>query len=170
MSGSAGAAPRAKQVTRRRVVFRVTLLFAVILLALGFAGAGALRLLQHAMRTPSDADLAQLVCTAYQTQNYDVLIQQIDPKPAPPATGSFDAAGLKNQLRELDSTYGHVTSCTYGRLAYSNTPADSNLAQYSFKVQRAHLPQAGGMLMTFVRTQGSIWKISRISAFVDVQS
>jgi hypothetical protein len=58
----------------RRLRLRVTLALALLLLVGGIISAIGASLLQQALRTPTADDIAQRVCTAYQRQDYDLLL------------------------------------------------------------------------------------------------
>lgn len=173
MAGEAGAPPKdarsaaaAPAAERRGGALRATLLLAVLLALVGVAGGGALKLLQHAMRVPTADDTAQLVCTAYSQQNYDLLLQQIDPAPVPPAnTTTFDANALRAQLKSLDASQGDVSACTYKQLDFSNITVGNNALQYAFTLHRTHASKEFDLIMTLMRESNGTWKISRASNF-----
>lgn len=181
VAGEAGAPPKnagnprtsaTSAAERGGSALRATLLLAVLLALVGVAGGGALNLLQHAMRVPTADDTAQLVCTAYSQQNYDLLLQQIDPAPVPPSnTGAFDANALRSQLKSLDASQGDVASsgttpgCTYKQLDFSNISVGNNALQYAFTLHRAHASKDFNLIMTLVRESDGTWKISRASNF-----
>lgn len=134
---------------------RMTIVLALLLAAVGVAGAGALKLLVHAMRPPTADDTAQLICTAFQRQDYTLLIQQIDTTPVPPAASSpLNGTALRAQLTGLDSSDGTVTSCKYVKIGTSDTPA-----QYSFTLQRAHAATLTSLVVYLVREADGSWKI-----------
>jgi hypothetical protein len=134
---------------------RVTIVLALLLAAVGVAGAGALKLLVHAMRPPTADDTAQLVCTAFQRQDYNLLLQQIDTAPAPPATtGRLDGTVLRAQLASLDSSDGTVTSCKYVKIGTSDTPA-----QYSFTLQRTNARTLTSLVVYIFQEPDGSWKI-----------
>lgn len=178
MAGEAGAPPRAAGKDAEPAAdvhsgnaLRTTLLLAVLLLLVGVAGGSALKLLQHAMRVPTADDTAQLICTAYSQQNYDLLIQRIDPAPVAPAnTGSFDANALRGQLNSLDAGQGAVSTCTYRQLDFSNISVGGNALQYTFAMHRAHAPKEFDLIMTFVHENDGTWKVSRASNFTGLSS
>lgn len=167
MSSTADAPPRQATKLQSGTRLRVTLALAILLMATGIAGAYAASLLQTALKPPTSEDMAQLVCTAYIHQNYDLLIQQIDTTPAPPATGPFDAAALRKQLRGADASEGTVRSCTYARLP--NATASATSIQYAFSMHRSRLTATIGAVMTIVRQPDGTWKISRNSDFLGTQ-
>lgn len=158
MSSATGtAAPKkpAAAGVRAGTTLRVTIVLALLLLLIGVAGAGALKLLVHAMRPPTSADTAQLVCTAFQRQDYPLLIQQIDTAPVPPATtGRFDAAALSAQLANLDATDGTVTACKYIKIG-----ANDNPAQYSFTLQRSRAKSLTSLVVYVIHESDGSWKI-----------
>lgn len=171
MAGDAGA-PQGKAGTavapeqRTGNVLRSILLLAVLLMLVGFAGASALKLLQYAMRVPTADDTAQLVCTAYSQHNYDLLLQQIDSAPVPPAnSGAFNQTALRSQLTSLDASQGDVTRCTYKQLDFNNISASNTALQYAFVMHRAHASKEFDLIMTFVHESDGTWKISRASNF-----
>lgn len=173
MAGEAGAPPKdarggAKSAVKQRSgsAMRSTLLLAVLLTAVGVGGGGALKLLEHAMRVPTADDTAQLVCTAYTHQNYDQLIQVIDPAPvAPTNTGAFDANTLRGQLNSLDVSQGDVSGCTYKQLDFTNIAAGSPTLQYSFVLHRTGTSRSFDLIMTLVHESDDTWKVSRASNF-----
>lgn len=184
VAGKAGAPPKdakgeaqpAAQ-ARKGGALRATLLLAVLLMLVGVAGGGALKLLQHAMRVPTADDTAQLVCTAYTQQNYDLLIQQIDPAPVPPTnTGAFDANALRGQLKALDASQGVVASqgstagCTYKQLDFTNVSVGATTLQYSFVLHRTHTSRSFDLIMTLVHESDGTWKVSRASNFTGATS
>jgi len=134
---------------------RVTIMLALLLLLVGVAGDAALKLLEHAMRPPTADDTAQLVCTAFQRQDYTLLIQQVDTTPVPPATsGPLDVTALRTQLANLDTSDGKVTSCKYIKINSTDNPA-----QYSFTLQRAHAKSLTGLVIYIVHEPDGTWKI-----------
>lgn len=146
---------------------RVTILLALLLVLVGVAGAGALNLLEHAMRLPTADDTAQLVCTAFQRQDYSLLIQQIDPTPVPPgASEPFDPATLRSQLTALDANEGTVKSCTYTKL---NTGAATPL-QYTYTLHRSRLAAPITLIVLMQQVQDGTWKITRGSNLIGTQS
>ena len=188
MAGGAGAAsphaqtagPRkaatAPKLTIQQVRLRLTLALALALLLIGAAGAESVTLLQWAMRVPTASDIAKLVCTAYQRQDYDLLLAQIDPAPEPPQMpAAFDLnakSALVDQLKALDAQAGASTSCTYTELAANAPQAPNGQAkpqspaqiQFIFSMKRAH----GGLYtapMTLVQQVDGGWKVSRASSF-----
>jgi hypothetical protein len=163
----AGAPPSRAQPAPRRSALRLTLLLALLLLLVGLAGAGALRLLLHAMRPPTADDTAQLVCTAFTQQNYDLLVAQVDPAPVPPAaTGRFDANALRTQLTTLDGAQGKVTTCSYKQLAFSNLASGGTSLQYIFTIHRAQTSAPVSLVMILVHEADGSWKLSRGSDFL----
>jgi hypothetical protein len=141
-------------------------------LLIGAAGAGAMQLLQHAMRTPTADDAAQLVCTAYTTQSYDTLLSVVDPTPVPPTqAGSFDAAAkvsLANALKELDAGSGDVTSCSYKQLKFNNLAQTGPTLQYILTMRRANVTVDISMQIKLVRQPDGSWKVSRDSDFTGI--
>ncbi len=129
-------------------------------------------LLQHALRVPTSDDVAQLVCTAYQSQNYDVLLSVIDPTPVPPAqTTAFDSAArsaLTTTLKNLDASAGDVTSCAYQEPRSSNVPQTGATLQYVLTMRRAHVTTDIVMLITLRRQPDGGWKVSRDSDFTGI--
>ena len=164
MSGASGTPKAASNST-----LRVTLLLALLLLLIGAAGAGAMALLQHAIRPPTSDDIAQLVCTTYTTQNYDPLLAAIDPTAVPPAaTGPFDATAqntLRKTLQSLDTGSGVVTSCSYSGPVFADPSNDKSQRRYIFTMQRAHHNGPLTMPMIFTVQPDGGWKISRGSDF-----
>lgn len=145
-SGAAGASAG--------TTLRMTIVLALLLLLVGVAGAGALKLLVHAMRPPTAADTAQVTCTAFQRQDYALLIQQVDPAPVPPANLPFNGTTLRTQLASLDTTYGTVTSCRYIKIGAGDNPA-----QFSFTLQRARATSTTSLVMYIVQKPDGSWKI-----------
>jgi hypothetical protein len=146
----------------------VTLTLALLLLLLGLAGAKSVALLQDALRTPSADDIAQRACTIYQRQDYNFLLDQIDPTPLPPAyPNPFDANArhaLLDQLESLDASVGKVTQCSYRALTFDNNDQSSqaNQRQYVFTMERSTTYTT---VMTLARQPDGSWKISRDSNF-----
>lgn len=174
MSGADGATQKPRP-AKRKTTLQLTVVLAVVLLLLGEAGGGSLSLLRYAMREPSADDVAQLVCNAYERQDYTLLIAHIDPEPASPDnTGTFDATakdGLRTQLQTLDSSAGKVTKCTEKSFSVSNTSAQTpDQIQYAFVMTRANKPEKPfNTLMTLVRVADKGWLVSRNSNFLGTQ-
>jgi hypothetical protein len=149
-----------------RLRLRVTLALALLLLVGGVISAIGASLLQQALRTPTADDIAQRICTAYQRQDYDLLLAQIDPTPIPPAVpGPFDAAArnaLESQLRALDAVARDVTQCSYKELAAgARQPADQR--HYLYSMQRGVLYT---MAMSLTSQPDGSWKLTRDSDFL----
>ena len=170
--GTAGVAPKRPVKVNRTAALRLTLLLAILLLLVGFAGIGAVQLLQRAMRLPTSDDIAQLVCTAYTTQNYDELLTIVDPTPAQPAqTGPFDDAtrtALAKTLKDLDTGSGKVTSCTYQEPKFDNVPQTGSRLQYVLTMRRSNVTLDITMLITLVRQPDGSWKVWRGSDFTGI--
>ncbi len=142
-----------------------TLALALALAFVGVAGVRAEALFQHALRTPTASDIAAQVCTAYTTQNYDLLLRNVDPAPIPPAApGPFSPATLRDELRTIDSREGKAVNCTYKALVAptGTTTRGTSLAQVAVSVRRAHASQPDGILLTLHLKSGH-WLISRES-------
>ncbi|MGH2514710.1 MAG: hypothetical protein ACRDHP_03560 [Ktedonobacterales bacterium] len=158
VGGATGTASPRKAATagaRAGTTLRVTIVLALLLLIVGVAGGGALKLLVHAMRLPTAADTAQIVCTAFQGQNYSLLLQQVDPAPVSGAgSGTFDGAALRAQLTSLDASVGKVTSCSYIKIGTNVNPA-----QYSFTLQRAHAKSTTSLVIYIIQEAGGTWKL-----------
>ncbi|MBF6591975.1 MAG: hypothetical protein IVW57_15810 [Ktedonobacterales bacterium] len=173
MAGEAGAPPRdartgAKPAVEQRVgsALRAALALAVLLMLVGVAGGGALKLLRYAMRTPTADDTAQIICTAYRQQNYDLLLQRIDSTPVPPAnTGAFDANALRARLQVLDTSQGTVSSCAYRQLDFGTTATTPGALQYTFAMRRARAANEFDLIMTLIYESDGTWKVSRASNF-----
>jgi hypothetical protein len=169
-------APVRSQLPRRRrrrsATLRLTLLLMIVLLALGVVGLASLSLLHFSTQTSplTQDETVQRICTAYQTQNYDLLVAQIDPSPIPPAiTGPFsDAAkqALIGELKALDASDGPVTQCQVRRLTFNNLPPDPTRTQYEFTITRADALKQFTLMMTLVRQSDGSWKIARNSNFL----
>jgi hypothetical protein len=149
-----------------RLRLRVTLALALLLMVGGVIAAIGASLLQQALRIPTADDIAQRVCTAYQRQDYDLLLAQIDPAPIPPAVpGPFDAAArnaLEDQLRALDAAAGAVTHCSYKELTGgARQPADQR--HYFYSMQRHVLYT---MAMSLTSQPDGSWKLTRDSDFI----
>jgi len=149
----------------------------IVLMLLGGAGAGSYLLLQQVTRNPTAADVAQRVCTAYTTQNYQLLIDQIDPAPVAgqnslstgvSSSGPFNSqvkSELVDTLKALDASAGPVTSCQQHQLAFKGTSAQPTSIQFVFTMHRADTPKVTySAVMNFVRSTGT-WKITRDSNF-----
>lgn len=161
------AAPKKPDVGRASggTKLRVTIVLALLLVLVGVAAAGALKLLEHAMRAPTANDTAQLVCTAFQRQDYNLLTQQIDPTPVPPAASdNFDATTLHQQLMSLDTSQGAVTSCKYSQL---NT--NVNPLQYDYTLRRERTASPITLIILIVHERDGTWKISRGSNLIGTQ-
>jgi hypothetical protein len=154
----------------------------VVLLLLGVAGAGSYQLLQQVTRMPTAADIAERVCTAYTTQNYQLLVSQIDPAQVPEATstpgvisstGPFDTAAqnqLISALQGLDKSDGIVTSCQQRQIVVNGSTGSSGSGgtQFVFLMHRADSPKVTySFLMNFVQSGGT-WMIKRDSNFIGV--
>ena len=149
----------------------------IVLMLLGGAGAGSYLLLQQVTRNPTAADVAQRVCTAYTTQNYQLLIDQIDPAPVAgqnalptgvSSSGPFNSqvkSELVDTLKSLDASAGPVTSCQQHQIAFKGTSARPTSIQFVFTMRRADTPKvAYSAVMNLVRSN-STWKITRDSNF-----
>ena len=159
------------------------LVLVISLLLLGVAGAGSYALLLQVTAAPTVTDIAERVCTAYTTQNYQLLINQIDPTPIPGATplpggaspsGPFDANAknqLVSELQTLDVNYGPVVNCQQHQLVNGSGVADtSNSAQFIFLMHRSDTPNVTySCLMNFVRQSGN-WMVTRDSNFTGTPS
>jgi hypothetical protein len=157
------------------------LILVIVLSLLGGAGAGSYALLEQVTRTPSVTDIAQRVCTAYSTQNYQLLIDQIDSGPITGASslpngfnlsGPFDS-NAKNQLtsalKSLDTNFGRVTSCQQHQLVYSGT-VNPSVVRFIFVMHRSGTPDVVySCLMNFKEVGGS-WMITRDSNFIGTPS
>lgn len=174
MSGAGGTTQK-PQPAKRNAALQLTIVLAMVLLLLGGAGGGSLSLLRYAMREPTADDVAQLVCNAYEKQDYALLIAHIDPTPAPPDNaGSFDANAkdqLRTQLQTLDSSAGKVTKCTEKSFSFGNTSAATpNQVQYAFIMTRENKPDKPfNTLMTLTQVPGKGWLVSRNSNFLGTQ-
>src|SRR5262249_19691014 len=163
-----GRQGRSPKLSKKRLRFRVTLLLALLLLLLGLAGAEGAVLLQHALRMPSADDIAQRVCTIYLRQDYDLLLDQIDPTPLPPVhSDPFNAEArraLLDQLKNLDASAGKVKRCGYEALAFDTGAQPPPLQrQYLFTMERNATYTT---VMTLARQSDGSWKVSRDSNFL----
>jgi hypothetical protein len=147
---------------RRRRVLNITLVLAVLVGLAGFGAVRAAELLQHALRPSADpAVLATTACTAYRTQNYQLLTQQIDSIPVPPSNNDpFNPEVVKTQLRALDKIQGVVQRCDLGRFGASGTGG-----QYSIVLHRARMSEQITITLVLRLQQDSSWKISRETNF-----
>jgi len=156
---------------RRSHSGRVTLALIVLLVLVGYAGGGAVKFLIYAMRPPTADDVAQLVCTTLKTQNYDLLIQKINPAPVPPeATGPFNPAAIRTQLQSFDAQGGKVTSCSYMRLRYASVSGSTNNLQYAYTLRRARTSGPLSMVVIIQSDGNGGWDISRATSFAAVSS
>ncbi len=150
----------------------------IMLSLLGVAGAISYSLLQQVTQPPSVTDIAERVCTAYTTQNYQLLISQIDPSPitgiTPAASsvspsGTFDASlknSLVSQLKTLDVNFGPVTSCQQHQLVFKGTVTPAPKVEFVFDMHRSGTPNVTySCVMSFVQHSGS-WMITRDSNFI----
>lgn len=175
MSGAGGTTQK-PQPAKRNTALQLTVVFAIVLLLLGEAGGSSLWLLRYAMRTPTADDIAQLVCNAYEHQDYNLLITHIDPTAAPPDNlGDFDSNArdqLRTQLQTLDSSAGKATKCTEKSFTVSNTSGVTpNQVQYGFIMTRENNPDKPfNTLMTLVQVPGKGWMVSRNSNFIGTQT
>ncbi len=147
---------------RRRRVLNITLVLAVLVGLTGFGAVRAAELLQHALRPLADpADIATTACTAYSTQNYLLLTQQIDPMPVPPSNNDpFYPAVVQTQLRALDKIQGIVQRCDLGHFTASGTAG-----QYSIVLHRARMSEQITVALVLHLQQDGSWKISRETNF-----
>jgi hypothetical protein len=134
-------------------------------------------LLQQVTRQPTAADLAESVCTAYKTQNYQLLIDQIDPTPVAETTatpgiissnGTFNSAAqsqLTSALKSLDNRAGTVTSCQQRQILFKSSPGNPPTEQFVFLMHRSNVTYS--LLMNFVQ-RGGVWKVARDSNFIGV--
>jgi hypothetical protein len=149
----------------------------IVLSLLGGAGAGSYALLEQVTRTPTVTDIAQRVCTAYSTQNYQLLIDQIDSGPITGASslpngfnlsGPFDSNArnqLTSALKSLDTNFGRVTSCQQHQLVYQGT-ANPSVVRFIFVMHRSGTPNVVySCLMNFTEASGS-WMVTRDSNFI----
>jgi hypothetical protein len=149
----------------------------ILLILLGGAGAVSYVLLEQVTRNPTAADVAQRVCTAYTTQNYQLLIDQIDPTPiagqgilpsSVSSSGPFSSqvkSELVDTLKSLDASAGPVTSCQQHQLAFKGSSARPTSIQFVFTMRRADTPKVTySAVMNFVRRNGT-WMITRDSNF-----
>jgi hypothetical protein len=147
-----------------------------VLILLGVAGAGSFSLLQQVTQVPTAADIAERVCTAYTTQNYQLLIDQIDPAPVAEATttpgiisstGTFDTTSqnqLINALKALDTSAGIVTSCQQHQIVFQGSAS----VQFVFTMHRSDSPSVTySSVMHFVQ-HGGTWMVARDSNFTGV--
>lgn len=143
---------------RRRRVLNVTLVLAALVSLTGFGAVRAAELLQHALRPQADpAAIATIACTAYRTQNYTLLTQQIDPMPVPPSNNDpFNAKVVQTQLRALDKIQGIVQRCDLGRFTASGTGG-----QYPIALHRARMSEQITITLVLRLQQDGSWKISR---------
>ena len=160
-----------------RDVLALWIVLVIVLVLMGVAGAGSFSLLQQVTQPPTAADIAERVCTAYTTQNYQLLIDQIDPTPVAEATtspgtisstGTFDTAAqnqLINTLKALDESAGIVTSCRQQQIVFTGSAANPTIKQFQFTMHRADSPTAAfTSLMNFVQ-HGGTWMVERNSDF-----
>jgi len=152
---------------RRRRVLNVTLVLAVLVGLTGFGAVRAAELLQHALRPLADpATIATTACTAYSTQKYSLLTQQIDPTPVPPSNNdSFNPAVVQTQLLALDKIQGIVQRCTLGHFTASGTGG-----QYPIVLHRARMSEQITVTLVLRLQQDSSWKISRETNFAGAPS
>lgn len=149
----------------------------IVLSLLGGAGAGSYALLEQVTRTPTVTDIAQRVCTAYTTQNYQLLIDQIDSGPITGGSslpngfnlsGPFDSNArnqLTSALKSLDTNFGRVTSCQQHQLVYQGT-ANPSVVRFIFVMHRSGTPNVVySCLMNFTEASGS-WMVTRDSNFI----
>jgi hypothetical protein len=160
-----------------QAVLGLWIVLVIVLILLGVAGAESYALLQEATRLPTTSDLAASVCTAYTTQNYQLLIDQIDPTPVAEATttpgvisstGAFDTTAqsqLISDLKALDKSAGTVTSCQQSQILVKSSPGNSSTKQFVFLMQRSKVTYS--LLMNFVQ-RGGVWKVARDSNFIGV--
>ena len=150
----------------------LTLVLALLLLVVGAGGIEASDLLRLAIRQQTSNDIASLVCTALTTQNYQLLVNQVDPTPEPPAaTGTFDAQRVIARFRALDAAQGVVTRCTYttpGATQGATTASaqGGTSAQYILLIQRARISASIGMTLLVRRKSSGSWVISRASSLL----
>ncbi|PWT71979.1 MAG: hypothetical protein C5B60_10165 [Chloroflexi bacterium] len=150
----------------------------IVLSLLGGLGAGSYILLEQATRTPTVTDIAQGVCNAYTTQNYQLLINQIEPGPITGGSslpngfnlsGPFDSnakSQLTSALQTLDRNYGRVTSCQQRQLRYQGAAVNTGRAQFIFVMHRSGTPDVVySCLMNFTQASGT-WLITRDSNFI----
>jgi hypothetical protein len=134
-------------------------------------------LLEQATRAPTITDIAQSVCTDYTTQNYQLLINQIEPGPITGGSslpngfnlsGQFDSnakSQLTSALQSLDRSSGRVISCQQHQLTYHGSAANPSRAQFIFQMHRSGTPKVYSSLMNFTQASGT-WLITRDSNFV----
>jgi hypothetical protein len=161
-----------------RGVLGLWVVLVILLVLLGVAGAGSYSLLQQVTQTPTAADIAERVCTAYTTENYQLLIEQIDPAPVAAATstpgiisstGPFNTATqdqLINDLKALDKSAGTVISCQQHQIVFNG----STSVQFVFTMHRSGSSKVTySSVMNFVQSGGT-WMIARDSNFTGVPS
>ena len=172
---SVGDRPSSKDASQ--TVLGLWIVLVIVLILLGVAGAGSFALLQQATRQPTAADLAESICTAYKTQNYQLLIDQIDPTPVAESTttpgiisstGAFNTAAqnqLTSDLKGLDKSAGTVTSCQQRQILFKSSSGNPASAQFVFLMHRSNVTYS--LLMNFVQ-RGGAWKVARDSNFIGV--
>lgn len=143
---------------RRSPALAITLALAVALALVGVEAVRAGELLQHAMHVVvAPSDIARATCTAFTSQNYALLTQQIDPTPVPPANSdAFNPAAVQTQLRSIDKIEGPAQHCEVGQFT-----ANGTTGQYSVTLQRANHPGTIALVLILRQQRDGSWRISR---------
>jgi hypothetical protein len=152
----------------------ITVVLALLLLAVGAAGYQAASLLHYAITTPpsvnaSAASTAAFVCEALKTQEYQRLVSYIDPAPLPPAvTGAFDARLTIAQLQARDSNEGKVVACATAPYGSGSIVSTDGATRYQLIVRRANAatPASGTLVLRQASSGAHGWLIERDSSFL----
>ncbi|MEO7002523.1 MAG: hypothetical protein ABI068_11905 [Ktedonobacterales bacterium] len=152
----------------RQSALALTLTLALLLLVVGAGAYEASNLLRQAIRPLTPNDLAALTCTAFTTQNYGLLVGQVDPTPlAPTATGSFSGQQVINRLTQLDTALGKANKCGYSPVGDASLTPATNRQQYVLELWRVHTPTIpSGLTLIVQKTTVGRWMISRESSFL----
>lgn len=164
---SRAANPRGRQSSRQGASFFLTptIVLAVVLAAVGVGGVQAAGLLSHAMTPSQPSDVASLACSAFQTQNYQQLINAFDANSTTASTANtYTPTALTAKLRAQDATAGPITKCSYKLLGQVPASASQGaVANFGLSIQRAHQNAATTLVLIVDQQPDGTWKISRKS-------
>ena len=152
----------------------LTVVLAMLLLAVGAAGYEAANLLHFAIVPTTGvnttaASAAAFVCDALKQQEYQRLVAVIDPTPIPPAvTGAFDAHQTIAQLQAQDASAGKVVSCAVAPYDSGSVVSTDGATRYQLTLRRTQAATSvSGTLVLRQQSGGAHgWLIERDSSFL----
>ncbi len=152
----------------------ITVVLALLLLAVGAAGYEAASLLHYAISASSAVNAsatstAAFVCDALKRQDYQQLVTYIDPAPVPPSvTGAFDARLTIAQLQSVDTNQGKVVSCATAPYGSGSIVSTDGATRYQLVTRRANAatPASGALVLRRSSSGAHGWLIERDSSFL----